>query len=195
MRHLVSLVAAVLSCLPVVGQESPAHAWQAVDAVLKVSGKLLPDGTYRVDVPRRQPKLVNEYGFTVPPTMVLTYAAFAGSPSDATVVGDTCVLGPEVNPVIDALRKGGIEIVAIHNHMLGGTPNFIFLHFQGKGDAVALAKPIRAAWDEMEKGHAFEKRRAAKAPQPDWKAVSTAIGLPGAMTEDGMFKVLLPRPH
>ena len=83
------------------GQEP---AWEEVGRILGKVGKLLPDGTYRIDVPRSEPQLRNEFGFVVPPSMVITYAAFAGVPSDATVVGDTCMLGEEVNPVVDALR-------------------------------------------------------------------------------------------
>ena len=193
--HLAPILIAVLVCAPLPGQERADHAWHTVAAVLRAPGNVLADGTYRVDVPRKEPRLVNEYGFAVPASMVLTYAAFAGSPADATVVGDTCLVGAEVNPVIDALRGGGIEIVAIHNHMLGGAPNFVFLHFQGKGEGVALAKTIRAAWDEMEKGHTVTERPVREAPRPDWKAVADALGQPGAMTEDGMFKVVLPRPQ
>ena len=79
--------------------------------------------------------------------------------------------------MIDALRSGGIEVVAIHNHMLGGEPAFIFLHFQARGDAAALARTIRRAWDEMERPHHLPERKAARAPTVDWKAVSEAIGI------------------
>ncbi len=189
------LLAFVLLGVAVPAQERPVDPWQRVAAVLRAPGKLLPDGTWRVEVPRTEPRLVNEYGFAVPPSMVLTYAAFTGAPADATVVGDTCVLGAEVDPVVDALRKGGIEVVAVHNHMLGGTPNFIFVHFQGRGDATELATAIRAAWDEMEKGLTMPTRAAATVPTPDWKAVGDALGVPGAMTSDGVFKATLPRPQ
>jgi hypothetical protein len=175
--------------------EDPAPDWKAVGDALGVAGKVLPDGTYRIDIPRKDPPLTNEFGFTMPPSMVLTYAAFTGTPGDATVVGDTCVLGEEVNPVVDALRSGGLEVVAIHNHMLGGTPNFIFLHFQGRGSGVALAAPIRKAWDEMKKAHPLPKRERGKAPTPDWKAVSDALGRPGTVLDDGMHKFGLARPH
>jgi hypothetical protein len=175
--------------------EDPLASWDAVGKALGVAGRVLPDGTYRVDVPRADPPLVNEFGFAMPPSMVLTYAAFSGAPSDATLVGDTCVLGEEVNPVLDALRAGSIEVVAIHNHMLGGTPNFIFLHFQGRGEAVALARTVRRAWDEMAKPHPLPERRRAAAPKLDWNAVSEAVGRPGTLQPDGMYKVGLPRPH
>jgi hypothetical protein len=176
--------------------EDPAPPdWGPVGRILGVPGKVLPDGTYRTDVPRKDPPLRNEFGFPMPPSSVLTYAAFAGTPADSTVLGDTCLLGEEVNPVIDALRSGGIEIVAIHNHMLGGTPNFIFLHFQGRGAAASLATTIRKAWEEMRKPHPLPERRHAAAPSPDWKAVSEAMGRPGTLLDDGMYKIGLPRPH
>jgi hypothetical protein len=176
--------------------EDPAPPdWKPIGDLLGVPGKVLPDGTFRVDVPRTDPPLRNEYGFLVPPSMVLTYAAFAGTPADATVFGDTCMLGSEVNPVLDVLRAGQIEVVAIHNHMLGGEPNFIFLHFQARGEAAGIAKTIRRAWDEMKKEHARPERKPGAAPKPDWKAVSEILGLPGSLQEDGMYKVSLPRPQ
>jgi hypothetical protein len=196
-RFVPTLVVAVAACGAIVSlaraEDSP--NWKPVGDALGVAGKVLPDGTYRIDIPRKAPALRNEFGFTMPPSMVLTYAAFTGTPSDSTVVGDTCVLGEEVNPVVDALRAGGIEVVAIHNHMLGGTPNFIFVHFQGKGNAITLAAPIRKAWDEMKKEHPLPKREHVGAPKPDWKAVSDALGRPGTVLEDGMYKIGLPRPR
>jgi hypothetical protein len=173
-------------------EDAPAD-WRPVADVLGVAGRTLPDGTWRVDVPRKDPALSNEWGFPVPASMVLTYAAFRGTPGDATVLGDTCLLGEEVNPVIDALRAGGIEVVAVHNHMLGGTPNFVFVHFQGHGRATALAAPIRKAWDLMGKPHPLPPRERRGPPKTDWKAVSEAIGRPGSLQEDGVYKVVLPR--
>ena len=67
------------------------------------------------------------------------------------VMGDTVMLGSEVNPVIDALRAGGIEVVALHNHMLGEQPQIMFMHYQGEGDADALARTVRRAIDQLGK--------------------------------------------
>jgi hypothetical protein len=93
------------------------------------------------------------------------------------------------------LRKGNLEVVAIHNHMLGGSPNFIFLHFQGGGAAIDLAKAIRAAWDQMGKQPPAEAPAKATPPSPDWKAVAAAMGRPGVLQKDGMYKIGLPRPQ
>jgi hypothetical protein len=175
--------------------EEPAPDWKPIAEILGAPGKVLPDGTYRIDVPRKDPVLRNEFGFVVAPSMVLTYAAFAGSPAAATLVGDTCLLGEEVNPVIDALRAGDVEVVAVHNHMLGGDPNFVFVHFQAHGAAADLAKTVRKAWDAMGKEYPLPPRERRTAPKPDWKAVSEAMGRPGTLLDDGMYKVGLPRPH
>ena len=56
--------------------------WKPVGAVLGEAGSVLPDGTFRIDVPRKEPVLRNEFGFVAPPAMVLTYAAFTGTPSE-----------------------------------------------------------------------------------------------------------------
>jgi len=176
-------------------QQTPAQQdWTAVGTVLGKTGTVLPDGTFRIDVPRTDPPLHNEFGFLVPPSMVLSYAAFVGTPEKAVVFGDTCMLPEEVNPVIDALRQGSLEVVAIHNHMLGGTPGFVFLHFQGSGGAIAMAGAIRAAWDQMGRTPAAKAPPAGTPPKPDWKAVSELMGLPGTLQPDGMYKVSLPRP-
>jgi len=192
MRLTLLFPVSLLLALSAAGQQPD---WKPVGAVLGAEGAVLPDGAFRIDVPRTEPELRNEFGFVVPPSMVLTYAAFTGTPERAFVVGDTCMLPEEVNPVIDALRKGNLEIVAIHNHMLGGNPNFIFLHFQGSGAAIDVAKAIRAAWDQMGKQAPVVAPARATPPAPNWKAVSEAMGLAGTMQKDGMYKFGLPRPQ
>ena len=61
------------------------------------------------------------------------------------------MLDPEVNPVIMALRKSNLEVVALHSHMLGEQPRIIFLHYYGTGPAAALARGFRSALDELGK--------------------------------------------
>ena len=73
-----------------------------------------------------------------------TWAAFSGSNDYAAVDGDFIMTGREVQPVLKALRKHGIHIVALHNHMIGEEPAFFFTHYWGKGPAEELAKGIKA---------------------------------------------------
>jgi hypothetical protein len=80
-----------------------------------------------------------------------TWAAFAGDSDNAHIAGDVAMLEPEVNPVIRALRKNDLEVVALHHHMLGDNPKIIFLHYYGTGAAATLAQGFRAALDELGK--------------------------------------------
>ncbi len=82
---------------------------------------------------------------------VNTWAAFAGSDDNAIVDGDFTVHEDELQGVLKALRKGGINIAAIHNHMTGETPRTLFLHYWGKGSAKDLAKTLKAALDSQMK--------------------------------------------
>lgn len=76
-----------------------------------------------------------------------TWAAFSGSDQLAAMDGDFIMTASEVQPVLHALRKTGIHIVALHNHMIGTQPDFYFTHFWGKGNAADLALGFRAALD------------------------------------------------
>jgi hypothetical protein len=76
-----------------------------------------------------------------------TWAAFSGGDVLAAMDGDFIMSAAEVQPVLHALRKGGIHVVALHNHMIGEQPNFYFTHFWGTGKAADLARAFRAALD------------------------------------------------
>lgn len=72
-----------------------------------------------------------------------TWAAFAGSDEAALVDGDFVMLENELQPVLHAMRKEGINIVAIHQHMSHEQPRYLFLHYWGKGKAVDLAQSLK----------------------------------------------------
>jgi hypothetical protein len=80
-----------------------------------------------------------------------TWAAFSGDDKLAAVDGDFIMTAQEVQPVLKALRHGGLHVVALHNHMIGEEPAFYFTHFWGKGAAPDLAKAIKASLDAQEK--------------------------------------------
>jgi hypothetical protein len=76
-----------------------------------------------------------------------TWASFVGTNDHAAIAGDVAMLEKEVQPVLKTLRKNGLEVVAIHHHMIGSSPTIIFLHYWGQGTAEQLAKGFRAALD------------------------------------------------
>jgi Domain of Unknown Function (DUF1259) len=78
-----------------------------------------------------------------------TWAAFAGTDERAYVAGDVAMTAPEVQKVIRELRKGGINIAAVHNHMLDEAPRIFFLHYWGKGPSEKLAETVHDAFDQV----------------------------------------------
>lgn len=108
---------------------------------------------YKITIGRPDIKLV-EMGASINARMGLnTWAAFYGSDAEAVVAGDIAMLDTEVEPVLKALRNSNINVVAIHQHMLGTNPTVIFLHYWGRGPAQKLATAVRAAFDRTGKSN------------------------------------------
>ena len=105
-------------------------------------------GVYQFSVPRRDP--VSEGGASVPTAMgsanAINFQPTGGG--KAAITGDFAVTGDEVNPLIKALRANGIEVTAIHSHMLTEQPRLFFVHFWANENAIALAKGLRQALDK-----------------------------------------------
>lgn len=96
---------------------------------------------------------VKDMGATINARMGLnTWAAFVGTNNDAAVAGDIAMLENEVNPVLKALRSNGLDVVAIHHHMINTQPMIIFLHYWGRGPVAKLATGFKAAVDQLGKG-------------------------------------------
>ena len=81
-----------------------------------------------------------------------TWAAFYGTNEDAVVAGDVAMLEDEVTPTLKALRSHGLDVVAIHHHMIGTQAVVIFLHYWGRGPVDKLANGFKAALDQSAKG-------------------------------------------
>jgi len=106
---------------------------------------------YKITIGRDDLKLT-EMGAPINARMGLnTWAAFVGTNDNAAVAGDVAMLATEVQPVLKALRKNGIEVVAIHHHMTTTQPTIYFLHYWGTGSADKLANGFKAALSETGK--------------------------------------------
>ena len=93
---------------------------------------------------------VKERGAIINSRMGLnTWAAFVGSKEDAQVAGDVAMKETEISQVLKALRKNGLNVVAIHHHMTTAQPTVIFLHYWGRGSAEKLASGFKAGLDEL----------------------------------------------
>ncbi len=115
-----------------------------LDPVFGVKGTA-KDGMYKAVMGRTTTAAC---GCTIGKAMgVNTWSAFAGTDDNAAVDGDFAVSEAELQPVLKALRSGGINIVAIHHHMTDEKPRILFLHYWGRGSAANLAKTLKQALD------------------------------------------------
>jgi hypothetical protein len=124
-----------------------------LDSVIGHKGEL-SKGVYKYTIGRPDIKL-QEHGIPVSTFMGFnTWAAWQGTPEKAAVCGDFTMLEDEVAPVIKALVENGIEVVAVHNHMVHEEPKVFFLHYWGVGNAEQLANGLREALNKTGKGTA-----------------------------------------
>jgi len=119
-----------------------------LDRIMRASGKV-NGGVYQFSIARGNE--ITENGMTIPPSMG-TATAINFQPTGhgkAAISGDFVMTPNEVNKVIRALRHGGIDVTALHSHMLDEQPRLFFMHFWANADAKQLASTLRAALDEM----------------------------------------------
>ncbi|MFN8059555.1 MAG: DUF1259 domain-containing protein [Vicinamibacterales bacterium] len=114
---------------------------------------------YKITIGRDDLK-ITEMGATINARMGLnTWAAFVGTTDGAAIAGDVAMLANEVTPVLKALRKNGLDVVAIHHHMTQTQPTLFFLHYWGTGPADKLATGFKAALAEIGKPKATAARQ------------------------------------
>jgi hypothetical protein len=120
-----------------------------LDQIMEAKGQA-NGGVYQFNVPRRDP--VSMDGMPLTPAAPLGAAIGINfqptGDGKAAITGDFVLTNDEVNPVIRALRANGIDVTAVHSHMLDEQPRLFFLHFWAVDDAMKLAKGLRAALDK-----------------------------------------------
>jgi hypothetical protein len=118
----------------------------AIDSALQAKGTI-NGGVYQFNIPRAE--AITEAGMAIPPSLG-TAIAINFQPTGggkAAITGDFVLLGKEVNPVLKALRDHGIEVTALHSHMIDDSPHLFFMHFWANDDAAKLTQGLRAALD------------------------------------------------
>src|SRR5450756_1943589 len=152
-RGFAALVISVV-CLPTISwaqakmDHKPAGAveWKSVGDVFGFPGDVLPGGVIRFNMPRKDLH-VTVSGTEIKPGLALgSWAAFHPvGDNDVMVMGDLVLTEDEVAPVMKALQDGGVEITALHNHLLGESPRILYIHMGGHGNPVKLAQTIKHA--------------------------------------------------
>jgi len=183
----------ILAMAGVAGAAGP--DWKAVEQALGKPGQLMPGDVFRVGMPRTD-LAVAVKGVPVKAGFALgSYAAFVQAGDGAMVMGDLVLLDQEVPAVMSGLFAGGLEVTAVHNHLNEMSPHVMYMHYEGHGDAVQLAKALRQALSTSPTplGSAAAPAPAAPAPSLDAKAIEQALGRPGREVGGGVFQVTVPR--
>jgi hypothetical protein len=135
-----------LAMLAAVATSAPAWAadWTKVADALGKSGTEMPGGVYRVGLPRTDLHVTLD-GVQIKPTLALgSWLAFQTMGDQAMVMGDLVLTEAEVSPVMRKLTESGIEITALHNHLLRAQPATLYMHVLGHGDPAKLAAALNA---------------------------------------------------
>ena len=142
-RHMIvgMMTAAMAAGLAATAQAADPD-WAAIGKSLGKEGTVQPDGVYRIGLPRSDLKVTLD-GVSLKPAFALGgWLAFEPAGAGALVMGDLVLLESEVNPVMQRLEQSGIEITAVHNHLLRSKPATMYMHVMGQGDPVELAKEL-----------------------------------------------------
>lgn len=168
---------------------------KAVGDALGKSGTALPGGVYRVGLARSDLKVTLD-GVDIKPALALgSWLAFAKHGNQGVVMGDLVLLTNEVAPVMSSLEKGGIEVTALHNHLLRNEPFTMYMHVLGHGDPVKLATALHAALAESKTPLQDAAPAAAPAATQidlDTAAIDTALGYKGKVS-GGVYQFSIPR--
>src|SRR6516162_9773564 len=172
---------AVLTAAP--GIAVAADDWQAqVGEALGKSGATAPGGVYRVSLPRTDLKATLD-GVELKSGFALgSWLAFEKIGDQGMVMGDLVLTMDEVSPVMTKLAAGGIEVTALHNHLLRNQPFTMYMHIQGNGDPVKLAAALHTALAESKTPLGSAPAAPAAAPPQidlDTAALDQTLGAKG----------------
>src|SRR6516164_1446924 len=183
---------AVLAAAP--GLAVAADDWQAqVGAALGKTGTTTPGGIYRVGLPRTDLKVILD-GVELKAGFALgSWLAFEKMGEQGMVMGDLVLTMNEVAPVMTKLVAGGIEVTALHNHLLRNQPFTMYMHVLGHGDPVNLAAALHTALAES-KTPLVAAAAPASPPQIDFDtaAIDQALGAKGT-NNNGVYQFGIPR--
>ena len=168
--------------------------WKAVEQALGKTGQLQAGDVFRVGMPRTDLS-VTVKGVAVKAGFALgSYAAFKQVGDQAMVMGDLVLLDQEVPAVTSGLLSGGLDVTAVHNHLNEMSPHVMYVHYEGHGDALQLAKSLRQALSASGTPLGSPAPPAAAGgPVLDTKPIEQALGRPGREIGAGVFQVTAAR--
>jgi hypothetical protein len=166
--------------------------WKDVDASMGRPGQDQPDGTHKFSLPRKDLNITLNGGPIKAGLALGSWVAFKSTTrGNAMVMGDLVLTEDEVGPVMEELQSGGIEVTALHNHLIGESPHVMYMHIHAMGNAVSLGKAIHGAVAKTKTPDASP----ASAPPDldiDTKQIDQILGRSGK-NNGGIYQVAVPR--
>ncbi len=182
----------VLGCAAMAQTSPSGKDWKAVEQALGRPGQLQGDGAYKFGLPRGDLKVTVD-GVQVKPTLALgSWLAFSSPGQDAMVMGDLVLTEDEVSPVMLALQENGLQITALHNHVLHETPRVMYMHIAGHGDAVKLAGSMKQVIALTKTPAPAQPPSTPPALELDTAAIDQILGYKGKVN-GGVYQVGVPR--
>ena len=195
LRRLFIVLAAVVASSGLCRAQAAADLkWKPVEDAMGRPGQIQPGDVMRFGMPRKDLH-VTVGDVAIKPGLALgSWAAFVHTEHGAMVMGDLVLTEDEVAPVMRKLEEGGIEISAVHNHLLGESPHIMYIHIAGHGDAVKMAHAIHDAV-ALTKTPGPDTGSSPASSEPmgiDQKAVEEALGRSGKVN-GGILQFGVPR--
>ena len=193
-RNLLFIALVSLSSLLLAQNQQPSGDWAAVEKALGRSGQAQPDGAMKFSMPRKDLKVTVD-GLEVKPGLALgSWVAFSKPQGDAMLMGDLVLTEDEVGPVMARLQASGIQITALHNHVLHESPRIMYMHIGAHGDPAKLAGAVHDAV-ALTKTPGPDSGPAPAAQQDigiNTNQIEEALGHKGKVN-GGIFQVGVPR--
>jgi hypothetical protein len=166
--------------------------WSRVDQAIGKKGSDQPGGVHKYGLPRSDLSVTVDQ-VPIKPTLALgSWVAFQSTPDGAMVMGDLVLTDTEISPVMRQLIEGGVEITAVHNHLLRSSVPVLYMHVAGQGDPVKLAETLHAAL-------ALSKTPLGQAPaspppplELDTATIDKVLGYKGS-ANGGVYQFSIPR--
>ncbi len=193
MEKLITMAGVALAITIATGARAAEFDWSKVDQAIGKNGAMAPGGVHKIGLPRTDLHVTLD-GVELKPAFALgSHLEFKMMGKSAMLMGDLVLTGDEVEPVMQALAQGGVEISALHNHLIGTTPAIYYMHVGGLGEPVKLAATLHSALALTKTPLTNPSNTAPQGTiDLDTSAIDAVLGTQGAVA-GGVYQFSIPR--
>ena len=194
MREVALVIVAALATSTLEAQrpEAAAGDWSAVEQALGRRGLSQPGGVIRFGFPRGDLHVSIGDLELLPAFALGSWVAFTRHGATATMMGDIVLTADEITPVVDRLTQNGVDVTALHNHLLGESPHVMYVHIHGHGVPTRLAETVHAALVLTKTPLGQPPAVLAVRVDLDTAAIARVLGVAGRVS-GGVYQVSVPR--